>query len=94
MHNCDITKFTRPYLEEFFRGICDDVLDMERCDLHFWDDEGIPAEEIRTEPEVVGISAVQFIITSNITIHTLTKLRAVIRGAGKTIGVTTGKLCV
>jgi S-adenosylmethionine/arginine decarboxylase-like enzyme len=47
---------------------------MVRCDLHFWDADNTPQE--LTSPHTKGTSAVQFIITSNITIHTLNELRA------------------
>ncbi len=74
LKDCDIKMFTRQFLETYFIGLCD-LIDMEREDLHFWDDEGIPIKERRTEPHVVGITAVQFIITSSITIHALSKLK-------------------
>jgi S-adenosylmethionine/arginine decarboxylase-like enzyme len=44
---------------------------MERCKLSWWDDYGLPPEECQTEPHLKGTSAIQFILTSNITIHTL-----------------------
>lgn len=44
---------------------------MTRCDLHFWDDIGVPPEEQQTSPHTKGTSAVQFILTSTIVIHTL-----------------------
>jgi len=50
---------------------------MEPCDLHFWDDVGVPEEERQTDPKTKGTSAVQFILTSNITVHTLDALGAV-----------------
>jgi S-adenosylmethionine/arginine decarboxylase-like enzyme len=50
---------------------------MQRCKLCFWDDVGVPEEEKQTSPHTKGTSAVQFILTSNITIHTLDELKAV-----------------
>ena len=44
---------------------------MERCELYWWDDYEVPDDEKQTEPRLKGTSAVQFILTSNITIHTL-----------------------
>ena len=35
MKGCDISKFTRDSLKEYFEQICD-LIEMERCDLHFW----------------------------------------------------------
>ena len=70
VHNCDSTTFTRKSIRKYFKELCV-LIDMERCDLHWWDDYGLPPEECQTEPHLKGTSAVQFILTSNITIHTL-----------------------
>lgn len=70
LHFCDTSKFNRIDLENYFKEMCI-LLDMERCELFWWDDEGLPPEECQTEPHLKGTSAVQFIMTSNITIHTL-----------------------
>jgi len=70
LHNCNAKKFTRTALEKFFKELCTEI-DMKRCELVWWDDHGLPPEECQTEPHLKGISAVQFIMTSNITIHTL-----------------------
>ena len=70
LKNCDVSKFTREAIEEYMIGLCD-LIDMERSDLHFWDDIGVPQEERQTSPHTKGTSAIQFILTSNITIHTL-----------------------
>ncbi len=67
---CDVSRFCRGAIEEYMVGLCD-LIDMERCDLHFWDDIGVPEEDRQVSPHTVGTSAVQFILTSNITIHTL-----------------------
>jgi len=50
---------------------------MEDCCYYFWDDLDTPEEEKETEPHLVGTSAIQFIKTSNITIHTLDLLKNV-----------------
>ncbi len=44
---------------------------MQAGDLHFWDDVGVPKEQKQTKLETKGTSAIQFILTSNITIHCL-----------------------
>lgn len=62
--------FNRKDLSDFMVQLCE-LLDMKREDLHFWDEEGVPEEELATEEHLIGTSAVQFITTSNITIHTL-----------------------
>ena len=70
LHNCNTKKFTRATIKKFFKELCV-LIDMERRDLHWWDDHGLPPEECQTEPHLKGTSAIQFIKTSNITIHTL-----------------------
>ena len=50
---------------------------MTKCEVHFWDDVGVPPEEQQTLPHTKGTSAVCFILTSTIVIHTLDLLRAV-----------------
>ncbi len=70
LHDCDMTTFTRESIKQYFIDLCD-LIGMQRQDLHFWDDEGVPEEDRQTLPHTSGISAVQFILTSNITIHAL-----------------------
>ena len=76
IHNCNELKFTRNDIEKYFTMLCE-LIGMQREDLHFWDYQGVPLEERSTEPYLLGTSAVQFIQTSNITIHTLDLLRVV-----------------
>jgi len=76
LHECDASTFTRQSIEEFCGDLCR-LIDMERCDLYFWDDVGVPEEERQTDPKTKGTSAVQFILTSTIVIHTLDLMRAV-----------------
>jgi len=76
MHHCDITLFNRTDLERYFRDACL-ILDMERCDLHWWDDLYTPEDEKETEPHLKGTTAIQFIKTSNITLHSLDILKRV-----------------
>ena len=70
IHGCDVTKFNRKSLRKFFKDLCV-VIDMQRGKLCFWDDVGVPEEKKQTLPHTTGTSAVQFILTSNITVHTL-----------------------
>lgn len=76
LHNCDPSTFTRRNIENYFKKICD-MIDMEKCELYWWDDYDVPFEKQETEPHLKGTSAVQFIKTSNITIHTLDILKNV-----------------
>ena len=76
LHGCDPRTFTRERLDRYFSRLCD-VIDMEKCEVHFWDDVGVPPEERQTSPRTKGTSAVCFILTSTIVVHTLDELRAV-----------------
>lgn len=76
LHNCDPSTFNRKSIEDYFTKICKKI-DMEQCELYFWDDEGLSPEECQTEPHLKGTTAVQFIMTSNITIHTLDIMKRV-----------------
>ena len=76
LHQCDVSKFTRESIKHFFIELCN-LIDMERCDLHFWDYEGDQKSYDEAANHLKGISAIQFISTSNITIHTLDALERV-----------------
>ena len=76
LHGCDDSTFTREAIERYCAELCE-LIDMERCDLHFWDDVGVPEDEQQTHPKTKGTSAVQFILTSTIVIHTLDLMKAV-----------------
>lgn len=76
LHDCDPTTFTRESISKFFTTLCE-LIDMETCDLHFWDDVGVSESEQQTDPRTKGTSAIQFILTSNVTIHTLDILKRV-----------------
>ena len=75
LHGCNVSKFNRTSLRKYFVKLCK-AIDMERCELHFWDDVGVPPEERQTLPHTKGTSAVQFILTSTIVVHTLDLLKA------------------
>ena len=69
------TPFDRNSIAKFMVELCD-LLGMVRADLHFWDYDD-EKEKAAAPPHLAGTSAVQFITTSNITIHTLDKMNAV-----------------
>lgn len=74
LHDCKIDKFNPAGLEEFCIELCE-AIDMEREEIHFWK---YPEEVEDTLPDhLVGTSCVQFIRTSNITIHSLTRMKRV-----------------
>ena len=76
LHGCDTSTFNRQCIERFFTRLCD-LIEMEKCEVHFWDDVDVPPEEQQTEPHTKGTSAVCFILTSTIVIHTLDLLEKV-----------------
>lgn len=76
LHKCNPEMFTRQAISNFFNLLCTEI-NMERCDLHFWDYEGHPKEYEKAPDHLKGVSAIQFIKTSNITIHTLDVLKSV-----------------
>ena len=76
LHNCDPSTFNRDSIKDYFTKLCK-LIDMKRCELYFWDDVGVAPNEQQTSPHTKGTSAVQFILTSNITIHTLDLLKNV-----------------
>ena len=76
LHGCEAALFNRDYIDKFFTDICD-LIEMEKCEVHFWDDVDVPKEEQQTMPHTKGTSAVCFILTSTIVIHTLDLLGAI-----------------
>lgn len=76
LHWCDSEKFNRESLNRYFTNLCD-LIEMEKCEVHFWDDVDVPPEEQQTDPKTKGTSAVCFILTSTIVIHTLDLLGVV-----------------
>ncbi len=76
LKECDPTTFNRESITKFFDRLCD-LIDMDKGDLYFWDDVGVPIEECQTDPNTKGTSAIQFILTSSIVLHTLDLLGTV-----------------
>jgi S-adenosylmethionine/arginine decarboxylase-like enzyme len=76
LHGCDTKLFNRTSIDAFFTELCD-LIGMEKCDVHFWDDVGVADDEKQTSPLTTGTSAVCFILTSTIVIHTLDLLGTV-----------------
>jgi len=70
LQGCERDKFEREHLAQFFRGMCS-LLEVERGPLHFWDYEPDVESRRQAPQNLAGVSAVQFISTSNITLHTL-----------------------
>lgn len=76
LHGCDGGTFNRESLDGYFEKICK-AIDMVKCERYWWDDVGAEEEERQTSPHTKGTSAVQFILTSTIVVHTLDELKAV-----------------
>ncbi len=76
LHECDASTFDRRSLDDYFEKLCK-AIDMKKCERYWWDDVGVPEEERQTSPHTKGTSAVQFILTSTIVVHTLDLLNAV-----------------
>ena len=76
IHNCDSSTFTRKSIRNYFKELCN-LIDMERAKLLWWDDWGVAPEDQETESHLKGTTAVQFITTSNIILHTLDLLENV-----------------
>lgn len=76
LHNCNKKKFNRVDIDKYFKLICS-TIHMQKCERFWWDDKRVPKKLRQKLPHTKGTSAVQFILTSNITIHTLDLLNSV-----------------
>jgi len=76
LHECDPNRMTRYYINKFFKTLCEEI-DMHACKTCFWDYKGFPEEYKNAPIHLKGTSAIQFISTSNITIHALDKMNRV-----------------
>jgi len=76
LKDCDISKFDRPNLKKFFKELCK-LIGMKRSRCYFWDYEGDEEAKNEAPAHLAGTTAVQFIRTSDIRIHTLDKLRTI-----------------
>ena len=76
IHSANNKKFNRESIDEYFELICK-AIKMKKCERFWWDDYGVPDNEKQTSSHTKGTSAVQFILTSSIVIHTLDILSAI-----------------
>ena len=76
LHGCNPAKVNRADIDGYFTELCRRI-SMEKAETHFWDDVGVSIEERQTSPQTKGTSAVCFILTSTIVVHTLDILEAV-----------------
>ena len=71
LHQCDTARFNVTDVERFCKELCA-LVKMKCEDFHIWASE---SEDYATAPShLYGTSAVQFITTSTLVIHTLPKL--------------------
>lgn len=70
MHECDTSTFTKENLSEYFTKLCKRINMKRYGEPMFWHDDG-------ENPSLRGISAMQFIKTSNIVVHALELLKVV-----------------
>lgn len=72
----DVSKFQRRNIRAYLEDLCD-KLGLERADLHFWGYDDA-AERAKAPAHLQGESAVQFVTTSSIVVHTLDATRQVL----------------
>lgn len=77
IHNCDVSKFNRKDIENYLIELCDNIINMEREDLYWWDYEDDLDGYEEAPSHLKGTSCVQFILTSTITIHSLVDLKKI-----------------
>ncbi len=70
---CDPSMFTRRHISKFLALLCREI-EMKPADRYWWDYGGNKKQRDSAPEHLAGVSVVQFIETSNITIHTLDKL--------------------
>ena len=76
LHECNPAKFTRYHINKFFKELCLEI-DMEACKIAWWDYKDYLDEYDKAPIHLKGTSAIQFISTSNITIHALDGMKQV-----------------
>ena len=76
IHDAKNLPVDRSTLRDFLSRLVE-AINMEAEDLHFWDYEGHPEEYDAAPEHLKGISAVQFIKTSSIVVHTLDDMKRV-----------------
>lgn len=76
LKDCDSSVMNRKDLTRFFEELCE-LIKVERGDLEWWDFDGYPEEYAAAPDHLKGTSAVQFIMTSTIVVHTLDVLKKV-----------------
>lgn len=76
LHDCKKLPCNRQLIRDFFDKL-PALLNVTLADRHFWDYEGEEEEYEAAPDRIKGISSIQFILTSNITIHSLDVFKSV-----------------
>lgn len=76
VYDANSALFTRSNIETYFIKLCD-ALRLERADLHFWDYDN-DEERSAAPAHLKGVSAIQFVTTSSVVVHTLDETRQVL----------------
>lgn len=74
LYGCNAKLFTRQSIKLWLEELCERI-NMTRGGLHFWDYEDGPEGKANAPDHLAGTSAVQFITTSDIVIHTIDRLQ-------------------
>lgn len=74
LYDCEVDEMTRKGVKVYCERVCS-IIDMVREDFHIWASD--PKNYETDPPHLHGVSAVQFITTSSLVIHTLPKMRRV-----------------
>lgn len=77
LHECNTDLMVQANLDKYFDQLCS-LIAMKQVKRMYWiEDEGCDEGEYEANPHLQGVSAVQFIKTSNITVHTISGLGCV-----------------
>ena len=55
LHACNSGKFNRADIDGYFTELCG-LIDMEKAEVHFWDDVGVPEDEKQISAHTKGTS--------------------------------------
>lgn len=76
LHDCEAVPFTRNQIRVYLKKLCE-IIEMIPEDMHIWDYDPDSNAYHNAPSHLKGISAIQFITTSSIVIHTLDDLKKV-----------------
>jgi len=74
LHECPTTIMTKGGVENYCKRVCE-LIDMNPEDFHIWASN--PEDYDSDSDHLHGVSAVQFITTSSLVIHTLPKMKRI-----------------